>query len=343
MRLLDDVREIRSEEASVGADDLSVAREVLAIEIERAKPRPVRTKRRRRVGLGVGLGIGGLGAAALGTFAVVSIVAGSVVAPAGVSSASAAELLERASDAALAQVAAVDAQLAPGQYLRVETMMDQVTTDGTAQDRPAEGGGFRRHTVEVVYVPADRTQDWIVETRADEVTGVYGPEGQEFLDSVLAEPRFDEASVRAYPAGIRTYGEETQPIDLYRDRYDEMPRDPDALLAWFESQAPGGYAGLAILNALYQNLPPADLRAALLGALARLPEISLVAEDGDLATIQRTNADSVQQFVVDTRTGMLVSIIDPARHPNGIVPDGIPDNIQTFTTSIVDSAPTPTR
>ncbi|MDF2559182.1 MAG: hypothetical protein K0R99_628 [Microbacterium sp.] len=343
MQLLDEVRELRSDEAHVEAEHLSVAQRVLEIEIERSKPRPAKAKRRRRIGWGVGLGVGGIGAAALGTFAVLSIVAGSVVAPPTTSTAAAAEVLERASEAALAQVGAVDAQLAPGQYLRVETVMDQVHTDGTAQDLPAETGAFRRHTVEVLYVPADRTQDWIVETRSDEITGVYGPDGQAFLESVLAEPQFDEASVTAYPAGVRTYGEETQTIDQYRDQYDEMPRDPDALLAWFESQTPGGYAGLAILNALHQNLPPADLRAALLGALSRLPEISLVAEDGDLATIERNNAGGDQQFVVDTRTGMLVSVIDPQRHPNAIVPDGLPDGVQTFTTSIVDSAPTPTR
>jgi hypothetical protein len=180
-----------------------------------------------------------------------------------------------------------------------------------------------------------------VETRPYEVTGVYGPDGEAFLRSVLAEPHTNDASVRAYPAGIRTYGEETQTIDMYRDQYDEMPRDPDALLAWFESQAPGGYAGLAILNALHQNLPPADVRAALLGALSRLPEITLVSTEGDLATIQRTNGDVTQQFIVDTRTGMLTSIIDPVRHPNEIVPEGVPDSVQTFTTSVVDSAPDP--
>ncbi|MFJ5000160.1 hypothetical protein ACIP5T_18555 [Microbacterium sp. NPDC088619] len=340
MRLLDDVREIRSDEASVEAEHLTVARRALEMEIELAQPRPVRV--RRRLGLRLGLGLGGLGAAALGTFAVLSIVAGSVVAPSGVTSASAAEALEKASEAALAQVNAVDAQLAPGQYLRVETTMDQITTDGTSTGEPAETGAFRRHTVEVVYVPADRTQDWIVETRADEVTGVYGPEGEDFLERVLAEPSTNEDSVQAYPAGVRTYGDVSQPIDMYRDQYDEMPRDPDALLTWFEAQTPDGYAGLAILNALYQNLPPADLRAALLGALSRLPEFTLVAEDGELATIQRSNAEATQQFVVNTHTGMLVSVIDPARHPNEIVPDGLPDSIQTFQMSIVDSAPRPT-
>lgn len=343
MRLFDDVRELRSDEARVNAEHLSVAQQVLAIEIERAKPRPVRGKRRTRLGVGLGLGIGGLGAAALGTFAVVSIVAGSVVAPPGVSSASAAEVLERASEAALAQVDAVDAQLAPGQYLRVETTLDQITTDGTATDEPAKGGAFRTRGVETVYVPADRSQDWIVETRANEITGVYGPDGDEFLQRVLGEPSTSESSVQAYPAGVRDYGDVSQPIDMYRDQYDEMPRDPDELLTWFEQQRPGGSAGLAILNALYQNLPPADLRAALLGALSLLPEISLVAEDGDLATIERTNADVTQQFVVNTRTGMLVSVIDPARHPNEIVPDDQPDSIQTFQMSIVDSAPQPTR
>lgn len=182
-----------------------------------------------------------------------------------------------------------------------------------------------------------------METRAKEITAVYGPEGDEFLQRVLGEPSTSESSIRAYPAGIRQYGDVSQPIDMYRDQYDEMPRDPADLLAWFEEQTPGGYAGLAILNALYQNLPPADLRAALLGALSLLPEISLVAEDGDLATIERTIEDVTQQFVVNTRTGMLVSVIDPARHSNEIVPDDQPDNVQTFHMSIVDSAPEPTR
>lgn len=343
MRLLDDVRGLRADEAHVDAEHLDVARHVLEIEIAQAAPRPARARRRVGLGLGLGLGVGGLGAAALGTLAVLSFVAGSVVAPAGVSSASAAEVLEMASDAALTQVGAVDARLAPGQYLRIETTMDQVTSDGSATLEPPEAAAFRRHTVEIVYVPADRSQDWIVETRADEVTGVYGPRGEEFLERVLAEPSTQEASVRSYPAGIRTYGEEAQPIDSYRDQYDEMPRDPDALLDWFEARTPGGYVGLAILNALYQNLPPADVRAALLGALSRLPEFTLVGEDGDLATIERANADTRQQFVIDTRTGMLVSVIDPARHPNRIVPEGIPDQVVTFDTSIVDSAPEPTR
>lgn len=343
MRLLDDVREFRSDEAHVDAEHLSVARQVLEIEIERAKPRPARAKRRLGIGLGLGLGVGGLGAAALGTFAVLSIVAGSVVAPPGVSSASAAEVLEKASAAALAQVDAVDAQLTPGQYLRVETTMDQITTDGTSQLQPAKDGAFRRHVVSVLYVPADRTDDWIMESKADEVTDVYGPGGEEFLQRVMAEPSTSEDSVQAYPAGIQNYGDHSQTIDKYRDQYDEMPRDPDALLAWFETRVPAGYAWLEILNALYQNLPPADLRAGLLGALSLLPDITLVAEDGDLATIQSTRAEATQQFVVNTRTGMLVSIIDPARHPNEIVPDGLPDNIQTFQMSIVESAPEPTR
>lgn len=344
MQSLDDVRELRSDKASVSAEQLWVAREVLDIEIRRTKPRAVRAKRRLSLSMGLGLGVGGLGAAALGTFAVVSIVAGSVVAPPGVSSASAAEVLEKASEAALAQVNAVDAQLAPGQYLRVETTLDQITTDGTSTDEPAKSGAFRRHAVEVVYVPADRTQDWIVETRADEVTGVYGPEGQDFVGRVLGEQGASrEASVSAYPAGVRTYGDLVQPIDMYRDQYDEMPRDPAALLDWFKAKTSNGSAGLAILNALYQNLPPADLRAALLGALSRLPEFTLVAEDGELATIQRANTDTAQQFVVNTRTGMLVSVIDPARHPNQLVPDGLPDQVTTFTMSIVDSAPQPTR
>lgn len=343
MQLLDRVREIRAEEANLDAKHFTRARSHLAEEIHRELNRTVRSK--RRLGLKLSLSLGGLGAAAAGTFAVVAIVASSVVAPppGGVSSAAAAEVLERAAQSVLTHVSAADTPLAPGQYLRIETTRNTVTTDGSAQDKPAESGAFSEQNVTVTYVPADRSADWIVETKAEVITGVYGPDGEEFLERVKAEPIATEPSIRAFPAGIRTYGDEKQPIDMYRDSYDQMPRDPDALLAWFDALAPGGYSWLAILNALYENLPPADLRAAMLGALARTSDFTLVSEAGTVATIERKTEETVQQYVIDTESGVILSVIDPRRHPNDFVPADLPDAVQTFTMSIVDSAPMPTE
>jgi hypothetical protein len=67
----------------------------------------------------------------------------------------------------------------------------------------------------------------------------------------------------------------------------------------------------------------------------------LVSEEGNLATIQNTRAEFTQQFVIDTDSGLIMSIIDPRRHENDVVPAGMPDAIQTFDMSVVDSAPTP--
>jgi len=40
---------------------------------------------------------------------------------------------------------------------------------------------------------------------------------------------------------------------------------------------------------------------------------------------------------------LIVSIIDPRRHENDIVPAGMPEAIQTFDMSVVNSAPTPSN
>lgn len=340
MLLLDEVKELRADERSIGAEKLTVARGALLQEIARAG-RPERA--RRRLGLGLGIGLGGVGLAAAATVAVTAIVAGSVVVPVAVPEAAASEVFLQASEAVLSEIGAADAQLQPGQYLRIETVMEQVTTDGSSSLQPAESGAFRTRSTSVLYVPADRTQEWIEEIRDQEVIGVYGPGGQDFLDRVMAEPNSEAASVRAYRGGVKTYGDVEQPFDMYRDDYDAMPRDPEALLEWFAQRSPGGYAGLAILNALYQNLPPADVRAALLGALARVPGFTLVAKDGDVATIERSSEESTQQYVIDTSTGNILSFIDPQRFETDIVPEGMPDQITTFSMTVVDSAPEPTE
>lgn len=343
MDLLDHMRELRTDEAHLEPEHLTTARDALAQEIAHARRRPTRT--RRRLGLGIGIGLGGLSAATAGTLAIVAIVAGNVVAPppGSVPAASAAEVLQEAADSVLTHVSAADAPLTIGQYLRIETTRDSVWSDGSASDVPPESAAFATRNVTILYVPADRGDNWIRETKPEEITGVYGPDGETFLRSVKAEPSSAEAGVEAIPAGVETYGDTTQPIDMYRDSYDDMPRDPEALLAWFQATTPGGYAWLAILNALYQNLPPADLRAAMLGALARIDGLTLVSEEGNLATIQQDREEWTQQFVIDTESGLIVSVIDPRRHPNDIVPAGMPEGVQTFAMSIVDSAPTSTR
>lgn len=343
MQMLQHVRDIRADEAHVAPDKLSTARTALQSEIAKEALRLSPAK--RRFALGIGLGFGGLTAVGATALIASAIVAGSVVAPppAAITGASATEVLQKASESVLTNVSAADTPLAPGQYLRIEITRDAVTTDGTSTDRPAQSAAFSTRNVTVLYVPADRTDDWIRETTAEEITGVYGPDGEEFLRNVKAEPSTVSPGVEAIPAGIETFGDIQQPIDLYRDSYDEMPRDPEALLAWFRTHESIQNPQLPILNALYLGLPPADLRAAMLGALARTDGLTLVSQVGNLATVSRGPNVRSQQFVVDTESGLIVSFVDPRWHENEIVPPELPEGSQTFTLSVVDSAPTPSE
>lgn len=300
-------------------------------------------KPRRRPRTRFALGLGGLGLAAAGTAIVLAFTAGTVVLPLSyaIPAASAAEALEMAVESTLDGVSAADTTLRPGQYLRIEVTRDYLWTDGSATDEPSREAAFTHRDTENLYVPADRSDAWVLEIRPSEVTGTYGPGGQKLLNSV--KPGADRvAGVQSFPAGLRDYGGSTQPLDRFRDSYDEMPRDPKQLLQWFINTN-GEYASMAILDAIYMNLPPADLRAAMLGALAESGDFTLVSADATTATLERRGDWGTQQFTIDTHSGLIISVTDARRHTDDVVPEGTPELRETFALSIVDSAPAATR
>jgi len=338
VKLSDLVPEIEKESDPAAARRIARSRSKLLHEV-------AQSPRRRRVGGRLAVGIGGFGALVAGTAVIVAFVAGSVFAPvpATIPAASADEVFEQAAQSILDHVGAADTHLNASQYMRVEIIRDYLYTDGSQDLQPAKSGAFTHRDVDVLYVPANREDAWIFETKPTVVTGTYGPGGAKLLNSI--KPGSDrEAGVQAFPGGVRTYGNVTQPIDRFRDSYKDMPRDPQQLLDWFRVQE-GEYAWMAILDALYMNLPPADLRAAMLGALAISGDFDLVSVDGNDATIQRTgNVDQVvQQFVIDRATGFIDSVTDLRSEQDDIVPPGIPNIQESWVVSVVDNAPTPTR
>ncbi|MFK4788304.1 hypothetical protein [Microbacterium sp. ZW T5_56] len=340
MSWVDEVRTVRTDETQVTEAQLATARRALQREIDRtASDGRSRSRQPRSRRLGLSLGLGGVGVA--GALAVVGIVAGSVFAPVPSPDAAAAEVFLQAQESVLDGIGAADVTLEPGQYLRVEQVTEQLTTDGSQSDVAAEKAGFLLRQVSVLYVPADRSEDWIVEADAAEVVALYGDDAEAFTANVLSEGLSQDV-LTAYPEGVR----DGQPIDKYRDDYDTMPRDPDELLAWFGTRAPESYVGFELTNALFQNLPPADIRAAMLGALARVPGYTLVSRDGNIAVVQEAPLSDGPEarntlLTIDTSTGQILSFTDVQRHPGNVVPADIPEQVITFTTSIVDEAPTP--
>ncbi|MFT4259785.1 hypothetical protein [Microbacterium sp.] len=343
MELIEQVREIGADQAQVADGSVREARMALSREVARA------AAPRRRAGRRRWIGVGGLIAGA----AVAAIVAGAVLGPPpglvpddGVPSAAAAQVLNEAAAAALH---ASDASLGPGQYLRIEDTRDYLVTDSAVRGEAVSGNAFRYVETDILYVPADRSGEWVYDFRTPtEITETWGADVDELVDSVMVGYDYRDTGIVRMPGGMRGEGESAYPLVPMLDRFDEMPREPAQLLAWFrdEGGAHSGAEGFGILNALYLNMPPADLRAALFQALALLPDYEVTQRDGSSATLSVSYEDSTagavlqQQFVIDTANGMITAMIAPsAEKPGSIVPEGEPGLVETFTVSVVDSAP----
>lgn len=278
------MRAIRADEIHLDPENLTSARQSLENEI--SSPHHATPTRRRA--LRWGLGLGGAGIANAGTFAVIAIVGGSVVAPLSDQPASASEILEQAAAATLDEISAADQPLAPGQYLKVSRVTEQVITNpdlmftaGGTPPEPETCAAFTVSNVTDIYVPADRSADWIVDTQGDVVTDYFGPKGEELKTAYYKVREPVPPSVWSHPNGaiMPEFGTPEFPytFDAWREKYAEVPRDPAELFAWFEARS-FAYDGFSepsdldvvntILWVLQANLPPADLRAAMLQAIA---------------------------------------------------------------------------
>lgn len=355
MPLMERVREIGADEAQITEENVRVARHALLRETARGvRPNPARPRRRAWAGIG----IGGLVAGA----AVTAIVAGSVLAPTSAPDAAAAEVLERA---ATVTVDAKDASLAPGQFLRIETVSEHLqfwnaawADDGDENTMPfnasrdgADAAVLVRDT-RVLYVPADRTADWFYDWGHAEAVESFGERGEEAAETWSLWPGAKGAGrgvIERLPAGeYLAEGGDEPPMpylaDRYRPFYGEMPREPQALLDWLRAQSgmSGAEADRWFVASLSDpsaiNLMPADLRASFFRAVALVPGFELVGEESGSATLRYVVPDHrTTTIVIDTDQGLILSIAENygAGGPTG----DTPDSITRVVTSVVDSAP----
>ncbi len=351
MSLMEQVREIGAEEARVEDAQLGRARQALLREAARsAHPTAARASRRW-----AGIGAAGLAAGAATT----ALVLGSVLAPAAVVSAAAAEVLEEAAEMT---ITAIDTELAPGQFLRIEErydflqFWDDAWPDGDESTQayvvPGRMGAAAAALVRdtrVLYVPSDRSADWFMEWGPLTILDTFGDRGAEAAADVTAFYAGRNGGVERWEGGeIPAEGADKLPtpylIDRLRPHYDEMPREPQALLDWL--RAPSGETGpaadgwlMASLSSPHViNLMPADLRASTFRALALIPGLEVTARDGDLVTLEHTVPGGRASIVVlDTAAGLIRSFAE--RWGEGGVAADTPDSLITVHLRVVDEAP----
>jgi len=366
MSLMEQVRDLRAEQSVIEESSVAAARGALRGEIARSAP----ARRRRRMPRWAGIGIGGLVA---GT-AVTAIVVGSVLAPSTAPSASAAEVLQDAADIALG-TGGVSAPA--GEYLLIRTVdeglrlwdADMPVTDGQAWmrfnngDRVGAEAALLTRGETRLYVPSDRRDEWVRVSSPSTIIGTFGDRA--------AEARADAADDPSRPSPVqetlRAVGGSYQHVDGAdgegtvtsnldgRAFWAEMPStDPRELVSWLRArvgESKGSSASdSSIIETLTEDptlaLAPAEVRAAVLRALALLDGSRIVSTDGDITTIRFEWTTewwkAWKDIRIDTQRGLIVGVTSSGAVTGeepaiGDLPSW--DSRRTYEVSIVDSAP----
>jgi len=322
--------------------------------------------RRRARGFAWAGGVVGVGAAA----AVAAVVATNLLPvdpetpgiPPGLvpAPASASEVLERAAE----RTASGDA-LVPGdgQYLRIDETMAflefSIADAATGELMPmgnrenAEAAFVTSRTTSL-YVPADREDEWVWDLRGPWSVGEqWGADSASAVQvwERLQQDGSDTPELWRLPGGRDSQNTESPDATLDgREKFAEMPRDPQALLDWFRQQsgAEGAEADATAVwvmsSTLSSALAPADLRASIFQALALVDGMQVDDPEADLAdfTFSASGDDWTRtlHFTLDTQRSLITELSDtmlPAG--DSIVPDEIPNEQRSVQVSIVDTAP----
>lgn len=366
MDVLENVRSLRSDVEGPTSAESAAAFDRLERAIANERRAPTRRRHRGIAWIGAATSTAVVAATALVVASVAGLGVASRPAHPGVGigvvapPANAESVLNRA--ARLASSSA-PSKLAPGQYLRVETRVSQLITwrPGTGQvDRASSTASWVRHTTEVVYVPADRSGDWIRITNLSPVT-ISNQNGSD-VDAAIAQwrakyPMNDIESVQYLPGGLMpSHASDNRLIPYGSPATDlsAVPTDPAAFLTWLKAQQlPHGVTGDdyvnqtevdVIVSYLQANVLPAKLRATMFKALALIPGASLVDTSGTSSTVQYKGHD-LDRITIDTSTGLVTAYEAFLNEPEGAnralgsVPAGIPDISTVVGVTTLDRLP----
>ncbi|WZH38499.1 MAG: CU044_5270 family protein [Microbacterium enclense] len=310
-------------------------------------PAPVRHPRRRWIWVG---------SAAAATCALTGVIVfgGAFGAPVGADPAAAAVL----GTAATAARNVVDPVVGAGQYLEIRT--DAVyaasgTTEADAEEARERDGtteegdvtSFLERDVSALWVPADRSGEWIEVRCARTPVQTFGPQSETFA-AEMGIVGGDRRTV--FPGGKTEYG---APITMFdADTAADLPRDPHRLLEriYEENGNAGpsrdGEALVWLADRLRSGTVPADLRSAFYETAALIPGVTITEEQATLngrtgtAIGRDEGANGFRQdIIIDPETGAFIGERQVLLRPGADMPAGTAIGSTSVTTTVVDAAP----
>ncbi|WP_375387588.1 CU044_5270 family protein [uncultured Amnibacterium sp.] len=291
---------------------------------------PTRRRLRRRRALGgASIAVGALG---LATALVLTDVIGLTGWRGGASTA-AADALHKA---AIDTLQLSDPAVGPGQYL-------EVSTDAVYSATTDEGSYLATQNGQL-YIPADRSDDWVWVRDPATVARTFGPASER---AARQDAGGGTTEIVRAPEGAFYNG---PPQD---DGFDALPRDPTRLLNHIYRVTLGagvsrdGEALVFIADALRTGVVPADLRAAMYRAAAMIPGVEITEREANLdgrtgIAIGRTESNGIrQELIIDPQNGRLIGEREVVTRADVIpgFPAGTPMGFTAVTATVVDSAP----
>ncbi len=252
--------------------------------------------------------------------------------------------------------ASAGSQIAAGRYLKLESRVEQLVLANATQafdvPRDAATSGWVVASTYTTYIPADRSAEWVRVFHGDRtLVSTFGPDAAaRFAEWDASFAYFDSTLppggiVYRERGGMPGTASEPGGLLLASDAYfARLPRDPDALYAWYASTAgEPGAEFMLIVQDLETNAAPPELRAAMFRALSRTPGVTIAEAAGSVVTLQRSwtyaGESRTNAVTVDTASGLVLASTMTRGSGGSLVPDSLPDSRTVTTITPVDSAP----
>jgi hypothetical protein len=262
-----------------------------------------------------------------------------------------------------------DPVVAPGQYLAIRTdglYLAQGWTEQDAERARSETDGdlsaitpasFLENFHDEVYIPADRTQEWVYIRCARSLASTFGPRSEEFAAQVEREnAQYDRDRFERMPAGVwpggGTFGGFFTGQGSSTD-FASLSDDPEELLAMIyevngqAGQSRDGQALVWIADTLRGGTVPAEVRATLYEAAALIPGVTVTERETNLngatgIAVGRveTVSNVRQDIIIDPDTGQFIGERTVSLDGFADIPAGTTVGYTAVTTSVVGAAPT---
>jgi len=311
-------------------------------------PAPARHPRQRWIWVGSAV-------AATCALTGVFVFGGAVGAPGGADPAAAAVL----GSAATAARDVVDPVVGPGQYLEVRTdalyaAMGTTQADAEAARRENDGNlrdgdltTFLERDLRALWVPADRSADWIEVRCAREPVQTFGPRSETFAAEAGG---LEQDARQVFTGGETESGYSIVTLDA--DTAAELPRDPRQLLEkiYQDNGAAGpsrdGEALVWIADRLRSGTVSAELRSVFYDTAALIPGVTITEQQATLngrtgtAIGRDEGANGFRQdIIIDPETGAFIGERQVLLHAVADMPAGTATGSSSVTTTVVDAAP----